>query len=210
VNNTTLNDEHRRLYATEIDTLRFLVPDMMARKVARANVQQAWILSAVRWLCGIADPILCAGCFEDTAFQALWDGAWNITGIDPVVNTGMEAYAAMNPGKQFDLIFATSVLEHVRDDLAFLESMVSMIRPGGHGLLTVDFKDDWIPGRPLPATCHRFYTALDLTSRIVPFLQSKACHLLYPPDWGRSVNDFSYEGIDYCFATIAFKKLLSN
>ncbi len=41
-NNTVLVDAHRELLAPSINELFSLVPAMMSRKVARANVQQAF------------------------------------------------------------------------------------------------------------------------------------------------------------------------
>jgi SAM-dependent methyltransferase len=39
--------------------------------------------------------------------------------------------------RQFDLVLATDIIEHVEDDLAALREIRRVLRPGGHSLLTV-------------------------------------------------------------------------
>jgi SAM-dependent methyltransferase len=41
------------------------------------------------------------------------------------------------PDRQFDLVLATDVIEHVDDDLAALREIRRVVKPGGHLLLTV-------------------------------------------------------------------------
>ena len=50
-------------------------------------------------------------------------------------------YAGLGPGREFDLVCAFEVLEHLEDDAAALAAWRELVRPGGHVLLSV-------PGAP--------------------------------------------------------------
>lgn len=50
---------------------------------------------------------------------------------------------------QFDLIFSTSVLEHVMRPEAVLKKMTELLEPGGHVWHSIDLRDHRDPSRPL-------------------------------------------------------------
>ncbi len=98
----------------------------------------------------------------------------------PVHVTPFEAWV---PPHQFDLILMLDVLEHVQDDLYFLEKARAALRSDGVLLLTV-------PARPELFTSHdrinihlRRYRKLELITLIkeAGFLVEKAHHLFFWP-----------------------------
>ncbi len=50
---------------------------------------------------------------------------------------GIEDYAAANAGKQYDLVVATDVIEHINDDMTAVRAMLSMLKPDGDLFLTI-------------------------------------------------------------------------
>jgi len=104
----------------------------------------------------------------------------------------------------YDIIFSTSVLEHVQDDELFVAQIADLLAPGGVGLLTCDYNDLHKPGDPIIPGDYRFYTQKDLISRILPSL--KNCSLVDVPHWECSNPDFMFLGYRYTFATLAFRK----
>ncbi len=208
--NRILTDEDRELYAPLIKAMWNNCPDMMARKIDRANVQQAFVLNTVQQWKTFGCKILSVGCFEDTAYEYLMNTPNNaeayIVGIDPQINTDLHNYVEMNPDKKYDIVFSTSVLEHVKDDEQFLRDMVRAMKIGGTGILTMDFKDDYKNGDPLPYSNVRFYTKKDLYIRLKGVIGSLGCALVDQPDWGGKDN-FVYQGHHYSFATFVFRDI---
>jgi SAM-dependent methyltransferase len=190
----------------------------MSRKIPEANVQQAWMLASVR--AAKAEHILCVGCFEDSAFETLLAerkalspdrvDETTLAGIDPAIPGSCSLHGFVsNPfrmePKLFDCIFATSVLEHVDDDKEFIRDICMLLKPDGVALLTVDFKADYKPGDPLPATSKRFYTPADY-DRLGKVMEQQACYWLDHPQL-QGEPDFSYQGHHYSFATMVIKHL---
>jgi hypothetical protein len=202
-NGLLTNDDRRELMAT-IDWMTAMAPEMMARKIPSANVQQAWALEMV-WRCK-PQRILCVGCFEDTAFEAL-----NLSmlekpvGIDASTGDDLATWRTKNPELRFDCVFAISVIEHVADDETFIRDLCAVLRPDGVCILTADYKADWKAGDPLPATDVRFYTPADV-SRIGRILEEQGCYFVDKPDLS-GAPDFHYQGHDYSFLALTFKKL---
>lgn len=50
---------------------------------------------------------------------------------------GIEEYAQANAGKLFDVVVATDVIEHIKDDVAAVKAMLSLLKPGGDLFLTI-------------------------------------------------------------------------
>lgn len=180
-------------------------PEMMSRKIGRANVQQAWCLKTILDICHVGAEILCVGSFEDTSCETLKQHQVKITEVDPILNYDLHSYRIANPNKKFDIIYACSVIEHVLDDEQFLEDICCMLKPRWYGLLTCDFNNDWKLGQRLPYTDVRFYTEHDLKNRLASILDQNNCKLVGDHDWSGN-PDFEYDGCKYSFATYYFKK----
>lgn len=206
--NGVLNDEERRRYDAVIAELRRLAPETMARKIERANVQQAFVKEAVQTLGrdNWQNGILCVGSFEDTAYEALRALGYPVEGIDPALNCDLDTFfrSPSRPYRRYGVIFSTSVIEHVADDELFLEQVRDLLAPGGVAILTLDFRDDWRIGDPKPVVDHRLYTNEDLLGRLLLLLHH--CELVDPPRWIDAAPDFDYEGARYAFATLVFRK----
>lgn len=201
--NIVLDDAQRTEYAYVIAELYKKQPAMMSRKHERANVQQAWMLDTIRKFAKIEDVLLCAGCHEDTAYEVLRNDGYSVVGIDPLFNSDVESYAKQ-ASHQFDIVFSTSVIEHVVDDEQFLISMIALIKPGGYGIFTCDFNPHY-PKVPKPIVDERLYTIQDLTQRIPDLLNIHDCAIFGEVNYSGNI-DFQYEGCDYAFATCIFRK----
>jgi SAM-dependent methyltransferase len=49
----------------------------------------------------------------------------------------VEKFAAKHPDKRYDLVVATDVIEHIKDDVTAVRSMLQLLKPGGDLLLTI-------------------------------------------------------------------------
>ncbi len=207
--NRILDDGARIEYAGVISRMGRIVPDIIAKKIPRANIQQAFIFDAVEQFAGrFGNPrILCVGSFEDTAAISLRKLGYALEEIDPAVNKlDLDAFTKLpstRPGS-YDIVFSTSVLEHVRDDEKFVRQMADLLAPGGVGVLTCDFKEGYKVGDPVIDSDFRFYTKQDLSQRLMTKLGD--CELVDAPDWDCTEPDFELGGFKYTFATLAFKK----
>jgi FkbM family methyltransferase len=83
--------------------------------------------------------------------------------------------------------------------------IAELLAPGGTGILTCDYNDQYKPGDRIPAVDFRLYTQKDFKQRLLPLL--KNCVLPDVPQWDCPNPDFIYEGCRYTFATFVFKKL---
>jgi hypothetical protein len=200
--NRLLTNEDRKHYEPMILEMRESCPDIMARKIPEANVQQAWVLDMVRRT--QAKSILCVGCFEDTAYHTLEVHGWDVEGIDPALDMSLSDYRR-KVGTQFPCVFATSVIEHVPNDEQFIRDLCDSLEYGGTCILTADFKEGWRKGQPVPATSVRFYTSADIV-RIGKILTEKGCYFIDKPDTS-GAPDFHYQGHNYSFIGLIFKKL---
>jgi SAM-dependent methyltransferase len=147
--------------------------------------------------------ILSVGCYDDTAWIALKQQGWDILGIDPVYNTNLEDYWQKHD-ESFDIVFSTSVIEHVPDDFAFMAQCNDLIKPNGIGLLTCDYKEFPTPGDCIPGANERFYSVNRLHALhdwIAP------ATLLDEPDWTGHPADFHHAGHSYSFATMGWRKV---
>lgn len=210
--NIILNDMERDRYSLAISHMKSLVPVSMTRKIERANVQQAFVKEAVQnFVAGFSHKanILCVGSFEDTASESLRMMGFKIEEIDPVLNYDLNTFYNLPKTIRsgYDIIFSTSVIEHVPDDEKFIEQIRELLAPGGIAILTMDFKDCYRPGDPKPIVDMRLYTLQDILGRFLPLLNN--CDVIDAPMWNDATPDFFYEGVQYSFATFVFKKRIS-
>lgn len=206
--NRILDNIAREEYRETVDLLFKLVPEIMVRKIPKANVQQAFVLDTVRkFASGMSLPrILSIGCFEDSAAEGLEMLGYRICGIDPVLNYDLGTFFRRSSTikNYFNIIFSTSVIEHVIDDELFIKQVVELLAPGGTAILTCDYNDQYKPGDAIPQEDFRMYTKNDLMKRLLPLLVG--CSLVDEPQWDCPDPDFVYAGYRYTFATFVFRK----
>ncbi len=209
--NILLNDEQREKYKEVIESLAALCPELTQRKIARANIQQAFIYKMFYDLVVLGDNewenFLCVGCHEDTAYEALNGMDFKVHGIDPFSNgITLDAYFKLKDGKKlFNIIFSTSVIEHVEDDEQFIDQICKLLYPGGTAILTCDFKEGWKPGDDKPGEDYRLYTKHDLLGRLHKILIANNCGLVGDINY-EGEPDFTYGIHKYSFATYVFRK----
>jgi len=207
--NRILDNQARLQYEPVIRQLHLLAPEVMASKIPAANVQQAFILDAVKeFASSHASPrILCIGSYDDSASASLKKLGYPIEEIDPAVN-GLDLntffHLPSTTKGSYDIIFSTSVIEHVQDDELFMTQIAELLAPGGVGLLTCDYNNLHKPGDPVLPGDYRYYTQKDLITRILPAI--KNCSLVDVPHWECTHPDFMFVGYRYTFATLAFRK----
>jgi SAM-dependent methyltransferase len=206
--NRVLDGQARSLYQPALAYMQRHLPDMMRRKIPAANVQQAFVLDTVsRLVQGLADPaVLCIGSYDDTAAAALRLSGLALDEIDPVLNYDLATYLSKPTCRRhgYDIVFATSVLEHVREDERFLADIASLLRPGGVAVLTCDYDDGWRPGAPHPPEDFRLYTQRDFRERLLP--RTPDLELVDEPRWDCTEPDFEYRGVRYAFATLVLRR----
>lgn len=207
--NRILDNSARELYLPTIKKLEELVPKTMAKKIAEANVQQAFVFDTVfRYLNKYEKPkLLCVGSYEDTASMALQKMGYEVEEIDPTQNYYLQEYVTKpNVVKNsYDIIFSTSVIEHDPDDKSFIKAIDNLLAPGGIAIITCDYKENWQIGDGKPDVDVRFYTKSDLESRLLSYMDN--CQLVDKPQWNCPNPDFNYLGkYQYTFATFVVKK----
>lgn len=202
--NRLLTNADREQMAPVIEEMFVAAPEMMSRKIGAANVQQAWVLETVRKTG--AKSVLCVGAFEDTALETLRvrNPDIHLTAIDPSLNYSLHDFQKVNRDT-FECVFSTSVIEHVQDDEQFVRDLCDCLPTDGVCILTADFRADWQPGQPVPATDVRLYTPADI-ERLGRVLGSKNCYWIDTPELS-GAPDFHYQGHDYSFVALVFKKL---
>jgi len=207
--NRILDNEARELYKPAIDKLFLLLPDAMSRKIPEANVQQGFIFDTViRYISKIKKPkILCVGSYEDTASMGLLAMGYDVEEIDPSINCDLQTHF-MKPSTikgSYDIVFSTSVIEHVALDFVFMAHVSALLKPGGFGIITCDFKEGWMPDDPKPVGNERLYTQHDLLERFLPVMSD--CVLVDEPQWDCPNPDFTFLGTyQYTFAAFVVEK----
>jgi len=206
--NRILDNDARHMYKPVIDALYDLLPGMMSRKIPEANIQQAFVLDTVqKYLPNHESPkILCVGSYDDTAAAALKKHGCLIDEVDPVLNYDLNTFMD-KPSTikySYDVVFSTSVIEHVEDDELFIKQIYDLLAPGGTAILTCDYKDQYKPGDPLPPEDFRLYTQKDFKERLLPLIKDGS--LVDTPRWDCTDPDFAYAGCRYTFATLVFRK----
>lgn len=205
--NRLLDNSWREYFKGTISLLDTLCPETMARKINEANVQQGFIYYKVMQLLNTPDKsILCVGSYEDTACEAMQKIGVNVTAIDPVINMSLSTFFKVNKNK-FDIIFSTSVIEHVENDEQFIDEICKLLNSGGTALLTCDFREDYKEGDNKPGEDKRLYTTYDLTVRLSNILKENNCELIGVSDYSGE-PDFVYGVHKYSFASFCFKKVV--
>lgn len=202
--NIILDDTQREKYKDTINILKTVCPETISRKIDRANVQQGFMLDQVLSLTHSTSELLCVGSFEDTACEALKSYGRNIHEIDPEINISLDTFFKSTTQK-FDVVFSTSVIEHVGNDEIFLDQICKLIKPGGYGVLTCDFNNDYKIGDAKPKEDYRLYTKHDLLGRLNKILLDNGCSLYGEINYDAK-PDFHYGGCVYSFATYTFVK----
>jgi hypothetical protein len=215
--NRLLDDEARKFYKSTENKLIKACPEIMGRKISRANVQQAFTLATVLDYekttrtanGGTRCSMLCVGNFEDPSWQYLYDNHFLVEGIDPQVKNSCDLHTFTKSYSKYDIVFSTSVIEHVQNDEEFIHDVCSMLHKGGIAILTCDFNKYYKQGGPVPATVIRQYTENDFINRFNPILENNNCTLLSEYDWSGE-PEFEYQGHMYNFATYVFIKRSNN
>lgn len=207
--NRILDDGARALYEPAVKKLFECVPLTMAKKIARANVQQAFVFDTVyRFLKDVKKPrLLCVGSYEDTASMTLQKMGFEVEDIDPMINFSLqEFYTRPSTVKSsYDVVFSTSVIEHDPDDESFMKCVEGLLAPGGYAVITCDYKDGWKRGDSKPGVDARLYTKADLEKRLLSYAPD--CELVDAPNWDCPNPDFLYQGkYRYAFASLVVQK----
>lgn len=202
--NRVLTDIDREKYKTIVEDMFATCPAMMKRKIPRSYVQQAFVVDTIIQT-GIKDNILCVGCYEDTAYEYLRAKGWNILGIDPQINYDLYDFIRTTKRHFFDIVFATSVLEHVQEDELFISDICRVLAVGGLAILTMDFQEGWEPGDAKPSSDFRLYTERDY-KRLMVIAARDDCYLVdeFVSD---AVPDFEFEKCKYNFSTMVFRRV---
>lgn len=204
--NRILLDKDREQLSYIIREMYEYIPEMTHNKIPNALVQQAFVYETAVIL---ADPakenmVLSVGGYHDTASELMKFRGWRVYEIDPAFNCTLNVFKSRAIQK-YDFILATSVLEHVQDDQEFIRDVCELLTTGGHCIITCDFKNDWNPGERTPYTSNRFYRKIDLLERLPNIFRQYGCEFIDTPDYNAQDN-FVYDGIQYSFATMVFKK----
>ncbi len=207
--NFLLDDNKRAAYESVIAEMGQKCPELMSRKFERANIQQAFVLDAVRYFMRENCSILSVGHYEDTAYETLVKSdiqkmGVKMIGIDPILNMDLDRFYKTT-NQKFDIIFSTSVIEHVGDDETFVDQISKLLNYAGVGILTCDFKEGYKKGDPIPPEDARLYTSNDIIHRLRNILLKNGCDLLAPVDYSGE-PDFRYANVDYSFASFVFQK----
>lgn len=209
--NRILNDQARLQYKGAIRFLWRLVPEIMRKKIARANVQQGFVFdTAVHFAdaAGKGCRLLSVGAFEDTACLALQKMGFAIDAVDPGINYDLAMFKTRPCVRlsSYDVVISTSVIEHVEDDEGFVRDIADLLKPGGIAILTCDFHNDYVKGFEIPDVDCRFYTKNDLLVRLMRVIPD--CELYgSAPEWDCSEYDFFFmRKYRYTFASFVFIK----
>ncbi len=206
--NRILSNDARELYRPTIEQMFRHLPELMARKIPEANVQQAFVLDTVyRFASDLVDPkILSVGSFEDSAAAFLKLTGLRIDEVDPVLNYDLAAFMTRptTVNGSYDVVFATSVIEHVEDDESFVRDISLLLKPGGKIVLTCDYLDTYKRGDPIFDVNYRFYKQSDLAERLLGC--AAGCRLADQPRWNCEKPDFFHAGFNYTFATLVLEK----
>lgn len=206
--NSTLMEDSLEHFSSSINLQKKLVPNAFKRKNYKAMMNQGFIFESVSYLASkFKNPrILSIGSYFDTACMSLIKTGYQIQEIDPVINYDLNTFISrpVKPTEKFDIIFSTSVIEHVKDDEKFLNQVDSLLTNGGYYIMTCDFKSDWQDGMKKPKVNHRLYNRKDMEYRLISKMPN--CEFINPPNFSMSNNYFLFENIKYQFATFVVKK----
>ena len=209
--NRILNDQARLQYMRAVNFMWKLVPEIMRKKIAKANIQQGFVFDTTVHFAdavGIDCRLLAVGAFEDTAFLTLQKMGYAIDAVDPSINYDLATFKT-RPSVQlssYDVVISTSVIEHVEDDEGFVRDIADLLKPGGIAILTCDFHNDYVKGFAIPSVDCRFYTKNDLLVRLMRAIPD--CELYgSDPEWDCNEYDFLFmRRYRYTFASLVFVK----
>ncbi len=207
--NKILDKRSRQAYKAALGDLERFAPEALSRKIPESTIQQAFALDAIERLAkSLPQPrILALGSYEDTAVASLKAKGYRIDEVDPNLNLDLNDFylSPETRPQSYNIIACISVLEHVADDELFVQQIADLLEPGGFAILTVDFNDRYLPGRPKPNEDFRLYTNNDILSRLMSSLGD--CGLIDTPSWRDGKPDFNYGNCTYNFASWVFRKL---
>ena len=204
--NRVLTPRDRERLRPAVAELHELCPGMMSRKFPQAVFQNAFIFEQARHLAKRGDSIILVGGYEDPIGPALERLGYRVTITDPQVDgrdSTQVLYDSLRSGTLYDLVISCSVLEHVEEDVDFVQSLFELLKPGGTALLTADFRADWHSGIPKPAPDVRLYSPVRL--RVLADALPPGS-LIGPPAWDAVPPYFHYDGSDYGFCSFAFRR----
>ena len=86
--------------------------------------------------------------FDENAVRA----AHEQYSIDTVAKQNMEQFTVANPGRQFTVVTAFEVLEHMDDPRRFISDMYALIQPNGYAAISVPYRNAplWIRPNDFP------------------------------------------------------------
>lgn len=207
--NRILDNAAREKYKTTLEFIKDIAPKIDAKKISEASIQQAFVFDTAYNLSRKqSTKILSVGAFEDTAAIALKKLGFQIDFVDPVINYDLSTFMTKPSTKEqsYDIIISTSVIEHVEDDEKFLKDISYLLKPGGWGILTCDFNNDYKRGDDIPNEDYRYYTKDDLNQRLLGNIPD--CKIVGTPDWDCEGYDFLYlNRYRYTFASFVFTKV---
>jgi SAM-dependent methyltransferase len=206
--NRILTDTDRIKFRGLIEDMFDKVPDMMKRKIDRANVQQAFAVDFIYPKYAKKKNILCVGSYEDTAYEYLKVKGLKMIAIDPAINMDLHTFVG-KVDEKFDLIFSVSVIEHVENDEEFIKDICNLLDKDGIAVLTMDFNDTYSTRHRhtshKPAEDYRLYTLNDY-KRLGKIIEDNGC--MYVDEFvANSPPDFTYGDSKYSFSTMVFKKI---
>jgi len=187
-----------------IEELTSLARKIMSRTIPEAVFQNAFIFQQVKYVAKKTDSIMIIGGYEDPIGPALQKLGYDVKTTDPQLDgRDMEEVwlESIKFGLQYDIVISCSVLEHVENDVEFVQQMYQILKPGGVALLTADYLENWVDGNSKPTADIRLYTSerLRYLANHLP-----AGSLLDPPTWGHQTPYFEYESVKYGFCSLAF------
>lgn len=194
-------------YEKEFELMKEHAPEMMKRKIHSSLHQSAQMLHHLLENMTNSTIALSVGAYDDMPTEVMLSMEYHVAKIDPVINMDLHTYRTADQHNEFDVIFSTSVIEHVNDDEQFIADICALLKPKGLCFITCDFKPGYNNGDPLPATCVRLYTKSDLMV-LKNILEEHGCKLTEEPSWNITDEelDFEWDGIKYCFMGMSFKK----
>jgi SAM-dependent methyltransferase len=194
-------------YEKEFKLMRTEAPALVSRKIGPSLHQSAQMIGVITSVLGPGSRLLSAGSFEDVPTEVFTKAGVSVVGVDPVLNSDLHTYRMNNLDKRFDVIFSTSVIEHVQNDEEFVIDIAQMLKPGGFAFITCDFKPGYKDGDLLPATCVRLYTKERLL-HLADIVKQYDCKLTQKPEWDITDEelDFEWDDVKYCFMGMSFRK----
>lgn len=194
-------------YKKEFELMEEHAPEMMKRKIFSSLHQSAQMLHYVNNDMKNDSIALSVGAYDDMPTEVMLSMGYHVAKIDPVINMDLHTYRTAHQHREFDVIFSTSVIEHVDDDKQFIADTCALLKPNGLCLITCDFKPGYNNGDPLPATCVRLYTKERLML-LKNILEEHGCKLTEEPSWDITDKelDFEWDNIKYCFMGMSFRK----